>query len=630
MNLFAVGWGLPTDVGVRVVEELRRTSLLYPHLDQSTLWHRQMDGGVVVAGVQSPVAVASPRVYRHTDPEGLTLFDGLPIDPSGQIVGHDASQLAAHWTGLSDQLEGRYCTIRVRENPPTVELINDPIGVYQVYCSDLPAGSLVSNSAGLIERVLGVSRADPLGVSLFLVLDWVGGDRTLRDGIRVAPGSQHWSWRLGDKEWTKRRYWSPPTKGEPVRIVDEALVAEVVDPLTRICAQVARVNGTLNAPLTGGKDSRMLAAVIMRAGIPASYWTKGDDQSLDLTIGREVARRYGLPHRTANRPTQIDVDRDPTRDVATEWETISRRFVIQNDGLASLYNVANIQGEPDRVERIAVTLSAMCAESARAGLYGRSHALDRGASAGQVVAYLSYRACGHPRQLVRLEAYRLARAHVTATLNNALEDGFARDNLPAQLYLDERCRRWAPNNPRELAQTEDKVLPFLSRPYVTAALSIREDERLLERLHRAVISSLVPGLESDPPLDRGWRDHLDRPSGSRVVRNRIMPLVPVAALRALVAVSDAVVQRQVSRTVLSPYDEESWLETNLTFVRDVCLSNDRSDVWDYLDRPTFARLLDDRTPAIQRRLFQYPLFAAMTMLQYEYLGRTELASIPRA
>ena len=93
--------------------------------------------------------------------------------------------------------------------------------------------------------------------------------------------------------------------GRTIRIVtpDAKFLDGVIDDMARFCSTAAAVNGTANAPLSGGKDSRMLAALFMTRGVPVRYWTKGDESSLDVQIATEIARRYHLPHHVANRPT---------------------------------------------------------------------------------------------------------------------------------------------------------------------------------------------------------------------------------------------------------------------------------------------------------------------------------------
>lgn len=631
MNLFVVGWGLSPEQVRRTIAELRGTAALFPMLDHEAAWHRELPGGVLVGSVASPASISAPRQYVHDGTNHgahLTFYDGLPINPAGSFAAHRADELDANWEGVNETLEGRFCLVRLRLEPIEIEIVNDACGVEQVYVYERAGSSLVSNSAGLIQRALGLTEPDPLGVSLFLALDWVGGDRTLRRDTLVVPGAQHWRWRSGDRSWTKQTFWNVgAAAGRPVRLVDRELVDEVVAPLTRFCTAAAAVTGSVNSPLTGGRDSRLLAAVLIAAGIPARYWTKGDDASLDVQIGGQIARLYGLPHRFSNRPTQALEGRDPTRDIGAEWESLSETFVAQNDGLASLFNIGNIQGQPDRVEHLEVTFTAMCAEAARAP-HGAPYLTGPGASTARTSRYLAYMLTSQPRGLIRPEAFRLARQHVRDVVRASFEDGAAAENLTTMFYLAERCRRYGANNPRELAQTEDKVVPFQTRAYVESALSILPRERSLDRLHREAMRVLVPGLESVPAFDKPWREDVALPSRYIEMRNDVLPHLPYLALRALVAARDLAHPPRIERAPYSPYDEESWLEMNLDWARDVCLSNRGSGLWSFIDRPRLERLLAPDTPTGTRRLFQLPIFATMTMFEFERIERSLMAQAP--
>ena len=190
-------------------------------------------------------------------------------------------------------------------------------------------------------------------------------------------------------------------------------------------------------------------------------------------------------------------------------------------------------------------------------------------------------------------------------------------NLATAFYLDERCRRWATNNPRELAQTEDKVLPFLTRSYVTSVLSVDPDDRAYHQVHRQVIRRLVPELEHEPAPDIPWAKPPQPVGWARSMYNVVMASLPHAARRGIVIARDRLHSTRVVRAPWSPYDEASWLEANLPHARETILSRTSSPLWDYLHRRTVERLLAPGTSADERRLHQLPLFAAYTMFLYE-------------
>ncbi|MHB8458861.1 MAG: hypothetical protein ACYDAK_11875 [Candidatus Limnocylindrales bacterium] len=622
VNLFVLGWGLSSSQVRETLSELRRTAAIYPHLNGVGLWYREPAPGVVIASVRSPDAVASPRRYLHTHEHGATLFDGLPIDPTGSLVAHRADALEANWDRLPETLEGRFCVVRLIEQPLSIEFITDPLGVEQVFVHGSAQSSLVSNSAGLVERATGSTELDPIGVSTLLALDFVGGDSTLRRDIRVVPAAQHWAWSPGRASWAKRTYWSLTAQAHrPERRVDGELVDEVAASLIAFCSSAANVLGSVNAPLTGGKDSRMLAAILVAAGIPARFWTKGDSGTQDVEIARRLASRYGLSHRIANRPTQTEPEYEPTRAVAKAWSRLTEEFVVQNDGLASLINLGNIFGQPSRIDRLAVSLTALTGESAREA-FTPPYLFAPGASPARVRSLLPTLAMAAPRGLIRKEAFRLAIKHVESVVDRAAAEGVAVDNLPTVFYLEDRCRRWASNNPRELAQTEDKVVPFQTRPYVRSALSITAEDRWLERLHREVTRTMVPGMESEPPPDIPWRASISWPDRSYRFRRTVAHRLPHAARRATLRLRETARPPATPRAATTPYDEPAWIDANLASIREVCLSDSRSRLWAFIDRRELERLLAPSTSPALRRLSQLPLFAAITLFKYERIATT--------
>ena len=164
------------------------------------------------------------------------------------------------WESLPAALEGRYVAVRVDRAGPTIELLTDPTGVAQVYVSEEGGSSIVSNNADLVARARGLTEIDPLGAAMFVTMDWVAGDRTLRRGVTVVPGAQAWRWAMATgRGQGERTGTSQSTAGTRISEADPELVDAVIDDLARFSAAAAAVNGRVNAPITSGKDSRMLA-----------------------------------------------------------------------------------------------------------------------------------------------------------------------------------------------------------------------------------------------------------------------------------------------------------------------------------------------------------------------------------
>ena len=218
-----------------------------------------------------------------------------------------------------------------------------------------------------------------------------------------------------------------------------------------------------------------------------------------------------------------------------------------------------------------------------------------------------------PRGLVRPEAFRLARRHVQDLVRASFEEGAAAENLTTMFYLAERTRDAARATLREaLAPGRGQGGSLQTRAYVSPlSRSCPRSARWIGSTMRSC-GSLVPGLESVPPFDKPSLEAVRLPGRIVRLRNGLMPRLPYVALRALVAARDLARPPRVEPAPYSPYDEESWLETNLDWARDVCLSTEaprcgHSSTGAIRTTPVAGH----SAPA--RRLFQYPIFATMMM-----------------
>src|SRR5262249_5435334 len=149
-----------------------------------------------------------------------------------------------------------------RASESSVEVITDPVGMEQVYYARLEGGWLIANSVTFLLRIIGGQPIDTRAASFFLCQSWVAEDRTLREAIRVIPAGQHWTWRHGDKVPDTREYFG-------IRDLSEHRRVELGDLRSALTAQVqalSKSSGMLECPITAGKDSRLLTALVLQTG----------------------------------------------------------------------------------------------------------------------------------------------------------------------------------------------------------------------------------------------------------------------------------------------------------------------------------------------------------------------------
>jgi asparagine synthase (glutamine-hydrolysing) len=319
VNLFVIAWNLPIDGHVTISAALNQVAALYPQLAYDERWeHISPLGLLFAASVQTARNSVSPRTYVAESESGIVLYSGLPVCSNGAFPAHRAEALAEHWDELQSQLDGQYFTARLTDSPPSLEIQTDLLGMEQVYYVREGSGWVLSNSVQLIEKVLGAPKPlDPLGVSLFLSIGWAGGDRTLRRDIRAIPAAQRWTWQAGSESPTCRTYapmssWLANSRGERLDAVVDRLSGE----LRELSHAVSNGFGVMECPLTAGRDSRLLAALLTHEQLPAHYYTSGSPASTDVTIGQSIAKHYNLPHR---------LNALTTENVVSDWDVASRQ-----------------------------------------------------------------------------------------------------------------------------------------------------------------------------------------------------------------------------------------------------------------------------------------------------------------
>ena len=582
MLLYCLTVNAPPAVNARVLRALPEMARVYPQLDPRTLWSRDFDT-CFVAGMHNPAPTLGRRRYVHASTERVTFFEGALVDPRGRFAGNDAAELDRHWDQIPAAAEGQY--VAVRASTEAVELVTDPVGMEQVYYTRLHGAWLVGNSVALLLRIVGHRPIDLRAASFFLCQTWVGEDRTLREDVRVIPGGQHWVWRRGEAVPETREYFRlRDLAGGRAVDVEELGVA-----LTQQVAALGVSTGRLECPITAGKDSRLLTALVLTAGVDATYFTAGGSTTLDVMAGQAIARALALPH---------EIRPYTSHDLVAAWEPTSRALLEQTDGLVSLWYLDNFLGQPARVPELAMQLWGIGGEIAR-GYWNHPKVVLR-LQAGP--AYLAVKVARTHEGLVRPAAHAQVVDIVRRFAGEALGMGFRPTELPDVFEAAQSVPRGDGSRGRNSRATGDYFSPYCTRPWLTAAFGLSAAHRMTEPLHYELLRRLRPDLLS-PPLATPWRPQ-------RTVQN----LVTMIALSATARLR----HRLWPRPAPGPVHHTSMLETMLASVRARCLDRPRSGLWDLISRERFERLTGPAGHA-RRGHHIHGLYSAVTLFEYEAL-----------
>ena len=601
MNIFLVGFGLSESMKEAATQTLKSVTTVYPQLDLDTLniWNER---NAFVGTLHTNPVVASPREYIAKSEGCLTFFSGTPISWDGRIVPHHAADLAKNWSQLPKKLDGQFAAVNVDLQNLELDVLTDPLGMEQVYVHHHGPTVVVSNSVRLIEQTCGLTAIDEIGASLFLSLGWVGGDRTLRESVRVLPGGYLHRWK-SNGSCTSMAYLPRTSLARLSQGREELRVNELAQGFTSMLRALSDRVAPLGCGLTGGRDSRVVAAAVLASGVPASFVTMGSAENVDVQIATKIADTLHLTHRVGY-PQGVVTDR---------WDEGVCRLTQQTDGMVNLWQVANSISQDQHIENLPLSLWGVGGEIA-SGTYHRNLNLPPTLGGSQMLRTFLSCLVAKDTELLKQETRQLALQSVRETCEGFLDDGFEPFVVPDAFYIFDRVRRWAGTNTRKASPVCDMFTPFCTIPYIEAAHSMPLHDRIAGRLHTELIRATTPSL-LDFPYDKPRRFPLPKLGVKRLVAQTVREAAPRWFLRVL-RYGASQLQRRKLEGKTGPVQAE-WVEAKRLAIQDVCLNQRSSVLWDYVDRRSFEDIMSSKTSGKVRRQHCAKILSIATLFYYE-------------
>ncbi|WP_433432807.1 asparagine synthase-related protein [Nonomuraea sp. CA-141351] len=243
-----------------------------------------------------------------------------------------------------------------------------------------------------------------------------------------------------------------------------------------------RASDPVRLTLTGGRDSRLIAALLRAAGIPFHTSTSGFDDHPDVVVARQVAAALGVEHEVKAPPLT------PANELSVVHPADRAQNVLRVcEGMLSAYE--NISGDG--------------AYSRRPLLGGHNGEILRGGFLSGMDEVGT--------EDVRRRTRSLFLAHrvlFTDTANAHAEELAWRSDtphVPDHLYLRFRVGRWHAASRAAMLRRGTPVQPFLDNRVIAAALELDPLLRRSERLVHKLIKTFAPSLAAVPLEGGQWR-----------------------------------------------------------------------------------------------------------------------------
>ncbi|WP_188196530.1 asparagine synthase-related protein [Nonomuraea sp. SYSU D8015] len=274
---------------------------------------------------------------------------------------------------------------------------------------------------------------------------------------------------------------SARAKRRAISQLGDALVA-AVEPLRTVSASV-------NLALTGGRDSRLMAALLHAARVPFRATTNGLDTHPDVIIARAIAAHLRIDH------TVIPPVQNEAKDAVLVPHPSVRAYEVIRacEGMTSAYE-SIVDYRPYSTMP---TMSGQSGEILRGGfLYSQGQTTDKAMRRRVDDLFLKN------EPLFTDEANEHARELAAPWLRRAGENPW---EVLDHLYVTYRVGRWHAAARTGSLRRGDPIQPFLDNRVVTEALSLDQRWRHSEEVVYELTRRLAPGLQKIELEGKPWR-----------------------------------------------------------------------------------------------------------------------------
>ena len=400
---------------------------------------------------------------------------------------------------LRRRLGGVHASLRMTESGDGW-VSADPLGQRCLYAAEDGGKLHVGSRAALVAAALASpgrrSPRDVVGTGWLAFMGFRTGGRTGFSGVRTLPSNAALLLQKGVPTWDEEVPAIVPSTSERRQLTMAEQAESVLDELGMILAAVlSRPAAGHVVQLTGGKDSRVILAAAIRAGLAheLTFETIGPPSLRDVVLATELAERFGFRHEVRFLGLRA---KDP-------YEQRVREFVERTAAGLNLWDLDGQIGEGE------LRVSGVCGAALRgSGRIGVRGADDPDAALRRIMPLSRFDRLGvlDPELRARMHAQLLE--EVMAPWGGARS---AHDRYQAWYLATEV--KFSRLGARLEIPGDTKIPALVSWPVVRATSSIDPLDRQDEVLVAEALSQVSRDLVDLPFTDAGWppraRAHLD-------------------------------------------------------------------------------------------------------------------------
>ena len=414
-----------------------------------------------------------------------------------------AGLLSAPGTRLPADVAGEYAIARLHADG-TLEAFGDPAGLQQLFHAE-DGRPILANRAAFVAALRGDRQPDrdsalwlgTIGYRIGTASGWRGVRQLDQAAFLTVDGTGTYV--------ARRALALPPERG-----FDDALLAEGLDQ-AKVAIRLAAGDGPLDLPITGGKDSRVVLAIALAAGLRdrLTLFTRGYAGHPDVEVGAAIAGWIGVPHRR-----EPPLGSDSPADLGPQaFLARLRTIAFQTDGGMGGWD--NVFG---------ADIGRGTIVSGHLGEVLKAYAKRAPEGPLDPAAMVRLQAPFDPMDVLRPEA----RARLVSALASQMEEaraaGAEEADLPDLFYWRNRVPNWLGGIRGVKSFERQPVLPLGASALMQLAFRMTAAERKAELAHYRLIQAAAPELLDLPFAHQSWHPSLGAAANAPVLAAADAPL----------------------------------------------------------------------------------------------------------
>ncbi|KZE64082.1 hypothetical protein AWM68_13325 [Fictibacillus phosphorivorans] len=371
----------------------------------------------------------------------------------------------------------------------SIKIYNDSLGMGKLYELQTDEGVVYSNKLAALYLFMNKkAEMDTYAWQIFSSAGWLMGDTSpIKGSVRVKPSMEI---TLNNemnvpkvlKQIGGLSLWVSPRK------LDRHSFEEGITNILESTRSFFRMfDFPVNSLLSGGKDSRVSSAILIKSGVHSTFTTFGPIQG-EIETAQKLMNLVGLDDRHIVNDRKSEKASENPVDLKERLNLLHFAYdgdypPVRQSGRVSVNQLYNI-------------ISASCVgaggEIATANYYGNDS------------IYQSIIKKGDDGPRWRLSRYLTSSAgneeiaesvnkEVWALFEEAKQLGIQGLNAMDYFYLKERLRRWAP-----ISGAMNNFTPFATPGFIRLAFDQTPDEKRNYKLHRNILETLIPQWSEVP------------------------------------------------------------------------------------------------------------------------------------